>query len=994
MRVTGGRQAGCDGRTRMPEALAPAGPIRGSTLGRETAPAKSPPSSSPQSESTVQAAHRESAHPGSDPSRSPLSSLIPTTRLIGRADELGTLMDKVAAGARLVTIVGPPGIGKTRIATELAIAWTDRSPEGLRRHTDEPPVVFCDLRNIGSAKEFSKAVQRALRIRSPVEEGSLDSVQQIGDALAARGACLVVLDNFERLVDAGALVVASWLRLAPNACFVVTSRRVLGVSAEEVFELGPLMSPRAKDDVDSDAMRLFLDRALRVEPAVRVRPDLVNDLVALVQRLEGIPLALELAGAQMRHMTPATLRKRLGARVISLATPHRDIEPQHRTLRNAIESSWNLLSSRDQSTLAQLTIFRTAFRTEDAERVVRHSDHHGDSEDALAAAPVREAIGHLRDASLLRRIETPEGESRWDMYQAIREFAEERLDPADREGARARHAAHLVRWGEQTASQRAATSSINALALAQDDLAFAFEWLVQQAATDDLLRLALVLFEGIHSLAPAAAEQYLTRALSRTHAATRDVSTALRGRVHLARSRARRLIGRYANAEDDLDSARKLLGSTGSVLAEIDYEAGLLAVVTGDAVTARMLLERALANIEDAHHPRLEGWIRHSLGWVLGNAFFDREASRQHRRAIALLDSVDVRGAARARIFDCFDRLRFGEPSGVLDEVEALRAQATRWRDRPLEVEARITAMRAHADAGDSDAAHTEVEEAVRIARAAGLDFEGAAALINQGLLFESEGDLHTASRTYRQALARTHAGEVTQLAGLLWALTAGPEAGMDRPAEAEASLTKASAFPWPSLPGIIGVQRRRIALAKAVLAWSEGNRPKVDRLRTWAADFLPPAGAMTKIAKTDGSILMRHLTRCLAHECETFESRLELRVGRGGHSFQRGTGPIHPVATGAAAQRVLAALAVHRDEAPGQVLSASDLLARGWPGERVQPRAGLIRVYNVVSRLRRAGLDDLLETVERGYRLEPRVAIRLIDLSPDLRSGKAVEKP
>ena len=199
---------------------------------------------------------------------------------VGRERELAELLSLLGSGYRLVTIVGPPGIGKTRVASELLSC--DVIPDSR----------FLDLRHVTDGLTLAIEVARALGIQTR-DDGS-KTVDRVSEALRARGNTLLVLDNAERLSDDAVADVAGWLRRAPRLKVVVTTRRPFRLETEQIFELSPLRVPQDITDRDAPALRLFCERARQVEPGFDEGGCLLSDTVRLVRRLEGIPLALEL----------------------------------------------------------------------------------------------------------------------------------------------------------------------------------------------------------------------------------------------------------------------------------------------------------------------------------------------------------------------------------------------------------------------------------------------------------------------------------------------------------------------------------------------------------------------------------------------------------------------------------------------------------------------------------------------------------------------------
>ncbi len=323
--------------------------------------------------------------------------------LIGREDELLCLNAAEAAGARLVTVIGPGGAGKTRLATAWAASALPRFPGGAW---------FVDLSAAASVDHIAFAAGDALGVPLTSGDGS-GVVAQAGRALAARGRVLVILDNAEQVVQAAADVVRRWRTIASRAVFVVTSRERLQVDGETLVEVESL-TPTA-------AVALFTERARLADPRFDAgRHGTVLD--TLVRRLDCMPLAIELAAARVRVLAPSELLKRFNAGMSLLKSGRRDAPTRQTSVEAAIAWSWQLLSAAEQTTLATLSCFRGTFTVHDAEGVL-------DRPDAL------DLVQALADKSLLRRSPTDDEETRFAIYNLVQAFADARRAEVATDGA-------------------------------------------------------------------------------------------------------------------------------------------------------------------------------------------------------------------------------------------------------------------------------------------------------------------------------------------------------------------------------------------------------------------------------------------------------------------------------------------------------------------------------------------------------------------------------
>ncbi|MBI5480563.1 MAG: AAA family ATPase, partial [Deltaproteobacteria bacterium] len=317
------------------------------------------------------------------------------TGFVGRKGELSALRAAVEGDARLVTVCGPGGVGKTRLARELGRARLEAQPGG---------VWFCDVAEARSPEELASATARAVEL--PLD-GEVSPDAAVTAWLAARGDVLLVLDNGEQLSADAREAVARWLAAAPDARVLCTSREPLGVEGERVFGLGP-MTP-------ADAAALFVDRGLPWDRRVAEAPQR-GAVEAVVEHLERLPLAIELAAARLDLLSAAELLARLRERldVAGVALPGGPA--RHATLTATIAWSWELLAPAEQRLLEGLSVFRGGFSLEATAALL------GGEATALSL------LGGLRRRSLLAVADGPRGESRYALPEAVRGFAATKLD--------------------------------------------------------------------------------------------------------------------------------------------------------------------------------------------------------------------------------------------------------------------------------------------------------------------------------------------------------------------------------------------------------------------------------------------------------------------------------------------------------------------------------------------------------------------------------------
>lgn len=380
--------------------------------------------------------------PPSDDLLAGRDSRAPLTSFIGRDKEVAALRSTVAQ-SRLVTVLGPGGAGKTRLAREVITSlegqeldgswWVELAP--ISNPAEVPHAVLASLGRRDAATV--EAIQR----RAPREV-----IGQIADHIGPRRA-VMVFDNCEHLLDAAAALVVALLDLCPALTILTTSREPLTITGETLYPLDPLAIPPSDADVDSaldsSAVQLFLERAVAVRSSFRLDERTVVSVVQIVRRLDGLPLALELAAARLRTLPVADIAARLDDRFRLLTTGERTALPHHRTLAAVVGWSWDLLADDERLLAEQVSIFPAGVTPVSAAEVCAGLDS------GLDPDAVPDLLGNLVDRSLLQLVTDAEesvlGAPRYRMLETIREFGAERLAERDELAAtRARHARHFA----------------------------------------------------------------------------------------------------------------------------------------------------------------------------------------------------------------------------------------------------------------------------------------------------------------------------------------------------------------------------------------------------------------------------------------------------------------------------------------------------------------------------------------------------------------------
>ncbi len=656
---------------------------------------------------------------------------------VGRPSEVEDLTGMIAA-TRLLSLIGPGGVGKTRLALEVAAGVVDSHRDGAW------------LVELGALTDESLVFPTIASVLNVKEEPGLALEEATCAALESRQLVLV-LDNCEHVLDAAAQAVEMLLSACGELRIVATSREPLGIAGEHLYPVPPMSVPppqarmAAAQAGESDAVALFVERARGVLPSFQLTDQNAAAVVAICHRLDGIPLALELAAARVRMLPPHDIAARLDDRFRLLTGGSRTALPRHRTLRATLDWSFDLLSAHEQTVLSRLSVFAGGFSVEAAEAVAAEAVATGSE-----GIELLDVLGRLVDRSLVVAEEFA-GEGRYRLLETVRQYAQEKLlESGQSESAYRAHLAWCVRLVEQARPAffqgPEAADWLERLDREHDNLRAAIAWSSGDASGGEVaLRLAAGLWRYWSIRAHLAEGRgWFTQLLDRPGGTASQLrADTLTGAGSLAALQADHQAA-SALLEEALIIQRQL-GDPGSIA----YAANNLANVAiefGALDRARSLYEEAVRMADAAGDRRGSALAIVNLADVAARGGDHAEADSLHEQAMSILSEVgDKWSSAYALCRAAQSLTQRGEPAlgreryaralAIYRELDDLRGVA-----RTLQALGEL-----EIDQGDAAAAMRSLRESLEI-RAVLRDAAGGASVIERLARLSAGGDSHRAA--------------------------------------------------------------------------------------------------------------------------------------------------------------------------------------------------------------------------------------------------------
>jgi predicted ATPase/DNA-binding CsgD family transcriptional regulator len=798
---------------------------------------------------------------------------VQLTSLIGREQEAASVAALLRRPeSRLLTLTGTAGIGKTRLAIQAAADLLEDFADG---------VAFVSLAPIRDSTLVLATIAHTLGLTDPGNEP--------GDPLRVflrNKHLLLVLDNFEHVIDAASDLM-DLLAASPRLKLLVTSREVLHLRAEQQFTVPPLALPDLAHLPDSEsiaqypAVKLFIQRAQAVQHDFQITPTNAPLLAEICTRLDGLPLAIELAAARVRLLSPPALLARLGRRFEVLSGGVHDLPERQRTLRATLAWSYELLSARERRLFRRLSVFVGGCTLSAAEALCRALDP--------AEINVFDAITSLLDKSLVHTLEEEGSESRLLLLETVREYAWERLSVDEEvEAVRRAHAVYCLTLAEEAELHLYGAEQDlwqKRLSREQGNLRAALQWLVAEQTTEKqemALRLASALarfWEVQHRLQEGrtfleqalAGSEEIVAPLVRARALETFVFVTLnQGDIERAEALAEQCLALYRQLEDEQGIAVAL------------QRLGMIARTKGNFAAARSLLEEALALYREMGHTSNTAWALFHLGLLEERQGTYAHARTRFEESLALFRQVgDKKGMVNALYWLACMFLNQGETTTAATLLEEGCKLAREIGYHVGLADCLRALCEVTLSQGDPAAACARAEESLGVLREIGArDDQIASSLIRLARAQAHQGDFAAARASYEESLEQALkggfkeevasgleglAGVVAAQGALIWAAHLWGTA---------TSVREAIGVPMPPLERAdyehaVAGTRLRLGEKAWALAWEEGQAMTPEQALAFQAE-LPASTQATPLPLRSSPAYPDGLT---AREVEVLQS-------------------------------------------------------------------------------------------------------------------------
>ena len=678
------------------------------------------------------------------------------TGFVGREREMGEVRT-LLSGTRLLTLTGTGGMGKTRLSQQIAADILEEYPDGVWR---------VELAPLTSGTQVPQAVAQALGVNEQPGQGMPETLT----ANLKDKQLLLLLDNCEHLVAECAELAAALLRSCPQTRVLATSREPLNIAGEQVYRVPSLSLPDPKQGDSTivqslrqyEAVRLFIERTLLVKPAFAVTHANAPALAQVCHRLDGIPLALELASARMRSLSVEEINDRLSNRFRLLTGGDRTATPRQQTLRGLVDWSYDLLSGQEKTLLARLSVFAGGWTLAAAEAVCGF--------DPVEEWEVLDLLTSLADKSLVSA-EEENGATRYRMLETLRQYAAEKCESADETGpVRSRHRDWFLALAEEAEIQLKGPDQaawLSRLETEHDNLRAALDWCATYTEGEAGLRLAGALWRFWQIRGHfTEGREHLARALGRASSRTAASAKAHSGAGNLALFQGDTAAARSLN-EQSLAISRES-GDAPGVAYALNY-LGYIARSQGDPVSARTQYEESLAISRRFGDKYLTASVLYNLGYVFSFQSDHVSARTLYEESLAIRREIgDKYGIAYSLNNLGMVAYDQGDPvsAGALCE-ESLAIQRGLGDQRGVAMSLNNLGNIAKVQ-GDPVRARSFQEESLTIRRKLG-DRQGIAlTLLNLGSLAHDQGDKVSSRSFNEEGLAISREIEDKQITAML----------------------------------------------------------------------------------------------------------------------------------------------------------------------------------------------------------------------------------